>query len=311
MQGTWVYDSRAKPILDPARSDPPSYCRISLPCILHRFMKRVITAAVLIPLVLLLLFKGSYLMVVSVTALVAMLAAWEYSAIADCHGSQIPRPLLLIATVLLFAAMLHSPSLVLPTLAACSLTLLIVCSFRSPLERVLADTAFSVFGLIYCGLSLASVPLVWVQQPGGPSQVVFLLCIVWAGDVAALYVGRSFGRHKLAPLISPQKSWEGSAASLAGSLLVAFALVSFTRGALRFPGPLAWWLMLAVGLNVFAQVGDLVESAIKRGAGVKDSGTLLPGHGGILDRIDAILLAAPALWYAQWIQQYFNWTSWR
>jgi phosphatidate cytidylyltransferase len=274
-------------------------------------MKRVITAAVLIPLVLLLLFKGSYLMVVLVTALVAMLAAWEYSAIADCHGSQIPRALLLISTLLLFAAILRSPTLVLPVLAACSLTLLIVCSFRSPLERVLADTAFSVFGLIYCGLTLASVPLVWVQQPGGPSQVVFLLCIVWAGDVAALYVGRSFGRHRLAPQISPQKSWEGSAASLVGSLLVAFVLVFFARGSLRYPGPLAWWLALAAGLNVLAQVGDLVESAVKRGAGVKDSGTLLPGHGGILDRIDAILLAAPALWYAQWIQQYFKWTSWR
>jgi phosphatidate cytidylyltransferase len=274
-------------------------------------MKRVTTAAVLIPLVLLLLFKGSYLMVVSVTALVAMLAAWEYSAIADSHGSRIPRVLLLIATVLLFAAILRSPSFVLPVLAGCSLTLLIVSTFRSPLERVLADTAFSVFGLIYCGLTLASVPLVWMQQPGGPSQVVFLLCIVWAGDVAALYVGRNFGRHKLAPQISPQKTWEGSAASLAGSLLVAFALVSFARGALHFSGPLAWWLALAAGLNVFAQVGDLVESAIKRGAGVKDSGTLLPGHGGILDRIDAILLAAPALWYAQWIQQYFKWASWR
>jgi phosphatidate cytidylyltransferase len=268
-------------------------------------MKRVITAVILIPLVLLLLLKGSYLLMVGIAALVAMLAAWEYTSIADSYGSRIPRALLLIAIVPLFAATYWSPSLLLPVLGLCSLVLFIVCSFRSPLERVLPDTAFSVFGLIYCGLTLACVPLLWVH-PGGPAQAVFLLCIVWSGDVAALYMGRNFGRHKLAPSISPQKSWEGSAASLAGSLLVATALVIFGRGALHYPGPLARWLALAAVFNLFAQVGDLVESAIKRGAGVKDSGTLLPGHGGILDRIDALLLAAPALWYAQWIQQCFR-----
>ena len=264
-------------------------------------MKRVVTAAVLIPLVLLILLKGSYLMLVVATGLVAALAAWEYSSIANSHGSQIPRALLLIGIVLLFATIFRSPSLILPALGFFSLALLIVCSFRSPLEQVLPDTAFSVFGLIYCGLTLACVPLAWAR-PGGPSQVVFLLCIVWTGDVAALYVGRSFGRHKLAPRISPQKSWEGSAASLAGSLLIATVLAVF----LHYPGALASWLALAVVLNVFAQVGYLVESAMKRGAGVKDSGALLPGHGGILDRIDALLLAAPALWYAQWIQQCFK-----
>ncbi len=186
-----------------------------------------------------------------------------------------------------------------------------------PLERVLPDTAFSVFALIYIGLTLATVPLVWVQQDG-PSLLVFLFCIVWTGDTAALYVGRNFGRTKLSPRISPNKSWEGSAASLAGSLLIAAALVGWSRALegpsifiLHFARPLARWLVLAVVLNLFAQVGDLVESAIKRGAGMKDSGAMLPGHGGILDRIDALLLAAPVLWYAQWIQEYFQRVSLR
>ena len=127
----------------------------------------------------------------------------------------------------------------------------------------------------------------------------------------ALYVGRAFGRHKLAPKLSPNKTWEGAAGSLAGSLLVTGLLI-FLAGklagreilVLSFPGPVLHWLLLAVLVNVAAQVGDLAESGLKRSAGVKDSGTLLPGHGGILDRIDALLLAAPVLWYAQVIQHF-------
>src|SRR3984885_5897588 len=280
-------------------------------------MKRVITAAVLVPLVLLLLLRGSFLLVIVATALVAELATWEYISIADAHGSRIPRNLVLIAIALLFAAIFYHPFLVLPVIGLCSLVLLLVCSFRSPLEQVLPDAAFSIFALIYIGLTLATVPLLWAQQDG-PSLLVFLFCIVWTGDTAALYVGRNFGRTKLSPRISPNKSWEGSAASLAGSLLIAAALVALSHAlekraifTLHFAGPLVRWLGLAVVLNLFAQVGDLVESAIKRGAGVKDSGAMLPGHGGILDRIDALLLAAPALWYAQWIQLYFERASLR
>jgi phosphatidate cytidylyltransferase len=278
-------------------------------------MKRVITAAVLIPLVLLLLLKGSFLVIVAAAALVAELATWEYLFIADCQGSR--RILVLIAIAVLFAATFFGPALMLPSIGLCSLVLVLVCSFGSPLERVLRDSAFSIFPLLYIGLSLATVPLLWVQQDG-PSLLIFLFCIVWTGDIAALYVGRTFGRHKLAPQISPNKSWEGSAGSLAGSLLIAgllFSLAHWLEGrsihSLHFAGPLIRWLGLAVVLNLFAQVGDLVESAIKRGAGVKDSGAMLPGHGGILDRIDALLLAAPALWYAQWIQLYFERASLR
>jgi phosphatidate cytidylyltransferase len=143
--------------------------------------------------------------------------------------------------------------------------------------------------------------------------VAFLLCVVWAGDIAALYVGRAWGRHKLSPKLSPNKTWEGALGSVAGSLLVTGGLLGLAHllaaqwnsAVLSYPEDLGYWLVLAAAVNVAAQVGDLVESALKRSAGVKDSGSLLPGHGGVLDRIDALLLAAPVLWYAQVIHQWF------
>jgi phosphatidate cytidylyltransferase len=277
-------------------------------------MKRVITAAVLVPLVLLLLLKGSYFWIVVATALVAELAAWEYLSIANGQGgdsaaSGLPRSLVLLAIAALFAGIYWSPSLALPILGLSSLALLLTCTFRSPVEKVLPHTAYSIFGVLYCGLCIATIPMIW-RRPAGPSLLIFLMCAVWIGDTVALYVGRSLGRNKLAPRLSPNKTWEGSAGSVAGSLLIALVLFYLARsipgGLLHYDGPLLWWLALATVLNVMAQIGDLAESAMKRGAGVKDSGAMLPGHGGMLDRIDALLLAAPTLWYALWIQQYLG-----
>jgi phosphatidate cytidylyltransferase len=112
--------------------------------------------------------------------------------------------------------------------------------------------------------------------------------------------------------LSPNKTWEGSIASVGGSLIVTVLLILLAQWmqrhnltGLSYDGSWLHWLLLAIVLNVAAQLGDLVESALKRGAKVKDSGSLLPGHGGVLDRIDALLLAAPVLWYAQLVQQSF------
>ena len=212
---------------------------------------------------------------------------------------------------LLYIATYWRPELLASLTGAITLAILIVCAFRSPLDRVLPDAAFSVFGILYIGLSLTTLPLL-SQWDNGPALLIFLLFVVWSGDTAALYIGRAWGRRKLAPAISPGKTWEGSIASICGSLLITglllwLAIFLQARGitTLLYPGSVFRWLILAVIINVAAQVGDLIESAIKRGAGVKDSGTLLPGHGGVLDRIDALLLAAPILWYALIIQQSF------
>jgi phosphatidate cytidylyltransferase len=200
----------------------------------------------------------------------------------------------------------------LPVLSALTLVLFAWNGFRSPLIQVLPDTAQGLFGLIYIAYPLTLMPLLWKQEDG-PALVVFLMVCVWAGDIAALYIGRAFGKRKLAPRLSPGKTWLGSIASIAGSMLAA-GLVVYIADALTARGntilhisqPLWQSLLLAAILNIAAQLGDLLESAIKRGAGVKDSGTMLPGHGGILDRIDALLVAAPVLWFLLLLKDHFN-----
>ena len=274
-------------------------------------MARILTAAVLIPLVVLLLLKGPFWLLVVCAAAVAMLACWELLALADASGASTPRDLVLASIAALFLALFLQREWLLPVLAAASLFLFLFLSFRRPPRQVLFDTAASIFALMYCGISLTTLPRLSLED-GGPALLLFLFCAVWSGDIAALYIGRAFGRHKLAPAISPNKTWEGSIASIVGSMLVAGLLLLLAYflqqhgfAILNYPGSLLHWLWLAALLNVAAQVGDLVESAIKRGANVKDSGTLLPGHGGVLDRIDALLFAAPVLWFVELFQQSF------
>ncbi len=177
--------------------------------------------------------------------------------------------------------------------------------------------AASVFAFTYIALPMGMLVQLR-QQWAGAFYLLYLLLVVWAGDIFAYFVGKSIGRHLMAPRISPKKTWEGAAASLLASVGVGWLLFRYaepissallragliTRAGgmygLEIPamGPI---LVLTVVLNIAAQLGDLVESLIKRGAGVKDSGAILPGHGGMLDRIDALLFAAPVLWYyAAW-----------
>ncbi len=273
-------------------------------------MKRILTALVLIPLVIVLVFLGPDWLVTVAVGAVALLAAWEYLGIAQATGSRIPRIPVLAAIAILFAVNFLWPDKLVAALGALSLGLLVYCAFAVPIAEVLQDASNAVFCLLYTGFTLISIPMLRSSEDG-KSVVTFLLCAVWAGDIVALYAGRSLGRHKLAPRLSPNKTWEGAIGSVLGSLLVTILLIVLAAQlshrdilVLAFPGPISHWLLLAMLVNVAAQVGDLAESALKRSAGVKDSGALLPGHRGVLDPIDALLLAAPVLWYAQVIQHF-------
>jgi phosphatidate cytidylyltransferase len=283
-------------------------------------MKRILTATVLILAVFALIFFGQLWMITLFSAVVAELAAYEYLQLAavgaESHGLKLRIPVwwMVLGTALAFIVTLPGFPVEgqLPVLSALTLALFAWNGFRSPLIQVLPDTAQGLFGLIYIAYPLTLVPLLWKQEDG-PALVVFLMVCVWAGDIAALYIGRAFGKRKLAPRLSPGKTWLGSIASIAGSMvaagiviIISNALTARGNTLLHISQPLWQSLLLAAILNIAAQLGDLLESAIKRGAGVKDSGTMLPGHGGILDRIDALLLAAPILWFALLLKDYFG-----
>jgi phosphatidate cytidylyltransferase len=280
-------------------------------CILIQEMKRILTAVVLIPAVVCLVFLAPYWLLLLATAAVAAMAAWEFMGLAHHAGYQVPCAAVLAAIFALYAGSFEWPDRVAMLFGILSLALLVYCTFSRAVERVMGDTAASIFCLFYVGVTLLALPSLR-EETNGPSVVVFLFSVVWAGDIAALYVGRHLGRRKLAPAISPQKTWAGAVGSLVASVAVAggllaaaYELEKWNSVVLSYPDEIWYWLVLAVIVNIAAQVGDLAESALKRSAGVKDSGGLLPGHGGMLDRIDALLIAAPVLWYAQVIRQMF------
>ena len=291
-------------------------------------MKRVLTAVILIPIVVVVLFRAPLWLFTLLVLGVALLAAREYFAIAEKTGFRPMRGWSYAFLVCLFIIayypgdQAHSglgwyeayepgivPIAALLLLIASPFILLAAGMRRDSLSQALPASASSFLLLPYVGLSLAMMVRVRSHSNGA----LFLLCLmllVWCGDIAAYYVGRAIGKHKLAPRISPGKTWEGAVASVIGAVIVGMLLFHsvIPIAAPSAIAPLWFVALFAICVNAAAQVGDLVESALKRGAGMKDSGTLLPGHGGVLDRIDALLFALPVglLFYAFGMSRYFE-----
>ncbi len=265
-------------------------------------MQRFLTAAIGTPIVLLALFRLPPWVWFAFMALVLDWAAWEYLQIVRPRAPRAPLHVLLVlvpvaawALALADGAQVPQMRLLLlsgPLVIAVGLGTLLLLS-RTPLEETIPALGILSFGTPYFALPIASL---YLLRQIDPWVIVLLMAIVWLGDTAAYYVGSRFGRHKMAPVISPKKSWEGAAASF-GVALVAAAVWNYCRLGRFDPGLLA----VAAATAVAAQIGDLVESMIKRGTGVKDSGSVLPGHGGLLDRMDAMLFAAPVLLFGLWL----------
>jgi phosphatidate cytidylyltransferase len=184
------------------------------------------------------------------------------------------------------------------------LTTAFALRWTSDLKQYLGAVATTIFGVLYVAFTLSwLLPLRFAEPATGQKWILLLFLVIWAGDICAFFIGRSLGRHLLFPRVSPKKTVEGGVAGLAGSVLIAWAFAHWFWPA----ADLKTVLPLAALIAVTGQVGDLVESALKRGANLKDSAALLPGHGGMLDRIDSLLFGVPVLWVTLAIKDLWPW----
>lgn len=248
-------------------------------------MKRILTGLILAPLIGYVVLWGPDPLFLAVLAAVALLCFHEYSGLVAGCGVERPGPLGYAAglLVLLFP---QEPFLLLVVVALLALTLALG---SANLAGGLPRAGALLLGVVYIFGALRFTIALRIKSP---YWLFFALAVNWLGDTAAYYGGKALGRHKLAPRISPAKTWEGAAASVATSLV--FGWIYLAR--LMPEVPLALSLGLSLAGNLAGQVGDLAESALKRGAGAKDSGHWLPGHGGWLDRVDANLFAVPVVY---------------
>ena len=261
---------------------------------------RLLTAAVGTPIIVagILLLNGPWFFLF--VAIIFTGAALEYVGIVRPRAPHAPLSVLLVlvplaALVLTLSLDAEREQLLLLALGALTSVGIgsMVLLARTPLDETLESFGILAFGLPYFAVPLASIYRLQQRDRG---LVFLLLAIVWLGDTAAFYVGSRFGRHKMAPTISPKKSWEGAAAGFLTGLAATAVWSLWRRGGLE-----PELLVLGAFTAAAAQVGDLVESMLKRGVGVKDSGHVLPGHGGLLDRCDALLFAAPVLQLGVWL----------
>lgn len=284
-------------------------------------MKRVLTALVLIPLVLLAVFKAPSWLFTLLVGAVALLALKEYLDLVEGYGFKPLRWLTytMVTFEFMFLLWLNTGQQLSPTPShfaakigislaiAVLLSPFLFLSFamrQQKIEGAFPAASMCWFGLVYVGTSMVCVAI--LQAPW--FYIIFTFFAVWAGDIVAMYTGKAIGKHKMSPRVSPNKTWEGAVGSVVGSVLACGLLAYFAPAIDRATHAdvintfqrdhaaelrLGFVVPAAIVLNIAAQLGDLVESLIKRGANVKDSGTMLPGHGGILDRIDALLFAAP------------------
>ncbi len=259
-------------------------------------MKRLMTAIGLLAFAFSLIFFVPEYVFIAAAFGMGALCYREYSALVVGHGIRNPGWLGLAGGLLVILCPHSSPAgagLLLPAITVLAVVSFIAALRFSDLSAMLPQVSAVILGVLY---AFAPWRFAVDLRRESVHLLFFALALNWAGDSAAYYFGRYFGRHRLAPIVSPNKSWEGAAASVAGSVLFGVLYLG------HFVPALPKWevVLMAMLGNIAGQFGDLSESALKRVAGVKDSGTLLPGHGGVLDRMDSSLFALPVVFLLYW-----------
>jgi phosphatidate cytidylyltransferase len=263
---------------------------------------RLLTAAVAAPIILGILYKLPPIATFALAGTAMLLAAWEFFGLSHSEDS-FGRIFGTGTTLALYSVLLYTrfgevhPNLTIVAFALIAPLALLVSLFRP--ERI--RTAFleigaSVLGPLYVGGLMATIALLRAvgTHTEGAGLVVLALMLAWMGDTGGYFVGKRFGGPKLYAAVSPNKTWSGAAGSLTGSLLgIVIAHFTFLPTFPLVPG-----LILGAVAGILGQLGDLCESVLKRSVGVKDSGAVLPGHGGFLDRIDAVVFASATLYLA-------------
>jgi len=256
--------------------------------------KKIWTALIIIPPFVLLIALGHPILFTLMVFITILLGLLEFNNLALPQSRQIQRftgiSLGLILSILFVygEARSFSPFLVLMLFLLCVLYM----ATAERLSSVISNLGITLFGIFYVGFLLSHIILIR-NQTDGRAWVLFLIITIWAGDIIALFSGTLFGKHKLYPKISPNKTYEGLLGAIVGSVVIGLLYASlflpyFNKGVC---------ILVTFGMGILGQLGDFTESMIKRSAQVKDSGSLFPGHGGVLDRIDSFLFSTPFLYY--------------
>ncbi len=266
----------------------------------NNLVQRVITALVVLPIVLVLFWVPALKIgFAALVALVVLIAMHEFAELLRARQLPIHEPAALIGGLVIVVTAWRADALYLNVGLVCALVLVGLAQVMSSPPSA-GGMAGAFAGLLYTAWCPAHVLMLHQFDPEGPGLVMLLVVAVVLTDTAAYFTGKSIGKHPMAPVVSPKKTWEGAAGGFVFAVIGAVVVGALRQrfGWTAFPDwDLTRYAATGATLSVVAQLSDLVKSTLKRDAGVKDSGQLLPGHGGALDRFDGFLFAAPVLYY--------------